>query len=93
MYGNRITKKSDVVGVTSESSQSANVIASANTATSSSYSVMDSGWLYVYERYNDKYCWIPGNGHTAGLMARSDLLRDPWFSPGWFLKRSILRCN
>ena len=83
-------RKSDVVGVTSESSQSANVITSANTATSSSYSVMDSGWLYVYERYNDKYCWIPGNGHTAGLMARSDLLRDPWFSPAGFSRGQYL---
>ena len=83
-------RKSDVVGVSSESSQSANVIVSANTATSSSYSVMDSGWLYVYERYNDKYCWIPGNGHTAGLMARSDLLRDPWFSPAGFSRGQYL---
>jgi phage tail sheath protein FI len=83
-------RKNDVVGVSSESTQSANVIASANTATSSSYSVMDSGWLYIYERYNDKYCWIPGNGHTAGLMARSDLLRDPWFSPAGFSRGQYL---
>jgi phage tail sheath protein FI len=51
---------------------------------------MDSGWLYIYERYNDKYCWIPGNGHTAGLMARSDLLRDPWFSPAGFSRGQYL---
>ena len=77
-------RRNDVVGVASESTQSTNVIASADTATSSSYAVIDSGWLYIYDRYNDRYCWVPGNGHTAGLMARADLLRDPWYSPAGF---------
>ena len=77
-------RRNDVVGVASESTQSTNVIASADTATSSSYAVIDSGWLYIYDRYNDRYCWVPGNGHTAGLMARADLLRDPMYSPAGF---------
>ena len=58
--------------------------------TSSSYAVLDSGWVYQYERYNDKYCWIPGNGHTAGIMARSDLLQDSWFSPAGFSRGQYL---
>ena len=83
-------RRTDVVGVQSESTQSSNVVTTANTATSSSYAVIDSGWLYIYDRYNDKYCWIPGNGHTAGIMARSDLLRDPWFSPAGFSRGQYL---
>lgn len=74
-------KKSDVVNVTPESSQTLNVVGTVNSATSSSYAVFDSTWVYSYDRYNDKYCWVPANGHSAGLMARTDLLRDPWFSP------------
>jgi phage tail sheath protein FI len=49
---------------------------------SSSYAVMDSGWKYQYDRYNDVYRWIPLNGDIAGLCARSDLVSDPWVSPG-----------
>ena len=83
-------RRSDVVGVTSESSQSTNVITTVNTASSSSYAVIDSGWVYQYDRYNDKYCYVPANGHTAGIMARSDLLRDAWFSPAGFSRGQYL---
>jgi hypothetical protein len=49
--------------------------------TSSTYAVLDSGWKYQYDKYNDIYRWIPLNGDIAGLCARTDLERDPWFSP------------
>ena len=77
-------RRASVVNVASESTQATNVKADYASVTSSSYAVLDSGWVYQYERYNDKYCWIPGNGHTAGLMARADLLQDPWYSPAGF---------
>jgi phage tail sheath protein FI len=47
----------------------------------SSYLVVDSGWKYQYDKYNDVYRWIPLNGDMAGLCARTDNQRDPWFSP------------
>ena len=83
-------RRTSVVGVSSESTQATNVKADFAAITSSSYAVLDSGWVYQYERYNDKYCWIPGNGHTAGIMARSDLLQDPWFSPAGFSRGQYL---
>ena len=69
------------------------IIASGSTATdqiiayrdelpSSSYAVLDSGYKYQYDRYNDKYRWVPLNGDVAGLCARVDYQADPWFSPG-----------
>jgi len=83
-------RRASVVGVSSESTQSTNVIADYASVTSSSYVVLDSGWVYQYDRYNDKYCYVPSNGHTAGIMARSDLLRDPWFSPAGFSRGQYL---
>ena len=82
--------RESVVGVSSESTQTTNVLADFASVTSSSYLVIDSGWTYQYEKYNDKYCYIPGNAHTAGIMARSDLLRDPWFSPAGFSRGQYL---
>jgi phage tail sheath protein FI len=52
--------------------------------TSTSFAVMDSNWKYQYDKYNDTYRWIPCNGDIAGLCARTDQDRDPWFSPAGF---------
>jgi len=52
-----------------------------DTITSSSYAVMDCGWKYQYDKYNDVYRWLPLNGDIAGLLVRTDVDRDPWFSP------------
>lgn len=49
---------------------------------SSSYGVMDTGWKYQYDKYNDVYRWIPLNADVAGLCARTDSTNDPWWSPG-----------
>lgn len=49
---------------------------------SSSYLFMDSGYKYQYDKYNDQYVWIPTNADVAGLCAKTDADRDPWFSPG-----------
>jgi hypothetical protein len=53
-----------------------------NALPSSSYAVMDSGYKYQYDRYNDVYRFVPLNGDVAGLCARTDNTNDPWFSPG-----------
>lgn len=83
-------RRTSVVDVSSESLQTTNVLADYSSVTSSSYAVLDSGWVYMYDRFNDKYCWVPGNGHTTGIMVRSDLLRDPWFSPAGFSRGQYL---
>jgi phage tail sheath protein FI len=58
-----------------------NAKATADTLNSSSYAVMDSNWLYIYDRYNDRYIYVPANGATAGLCARTDFTADSWYSP------------
>lgn len=52
-----------------------------NLLPSSSYATLDTGYKYQYDRYNDKYRYIPLNGDIAGLAARTDYTTDPWFSP------------
>lgn len=81
--------KADTVGVTSSSDATDNVVAFRNSARSSSYGVLDSGHKYQYDKYNDVYRYIPLNGDTAGLVARTDSERDPWFSPGGFNRGQI----
>ena len=47
----------------------------------SSYLVLDSNWIRVYDKYNDKYVFIPAASSTAGVMAATDKVSAPWFSP------------
>lgn len=56
---------------------------------SSSYAVMDSGWKYQYDKYNDVYRYVPLNGDMAGLCARTDSDRDPWYSPAGLTRGQI----
>jgi hypothetical protein len=76
----------------SESVAANNVINYRKTALNinSSYCVLDSGWKYIYDSYNDRFLWVPLNPDIAGLCARSDSIFDPWFSPAGF-NRGIIR--
>jgi hypothetical protein len=58
-------------------------------ARSSSYVVADSGWKYMYDKYNNTYRWIPLNGDIAGLCVNTDTVRDPWYSPAGFNRGQI----
>ena len=69
--------------------EATDVAAFRDTLTSSSYAVLDSGWKYQYDRYNDKYRWVPLNGDTAGLAVRTDFVADPWFSPAGFNRGQV----
>ena len=55
-----------------------------------SYVIFDSTPVYVYNKYSDRYVWIPACGHMAGLCAYTDTVADPWFSPAG-LNRGQLR--
>ena len=58
------------------------IVAFRETLTSTSYAVLDSGWKYQYDKYNDKYRYVALNADVAGLCARTDAVAEPWFSPG-----------
>ena len=65
------------------------IISFRDSLTSSSYAVMDSGWKYQYDKYNDVYRYVPLNADTAGLMVQTDSTRDPWFSPAGFNRGNV----
>jgi len=60
-----------------------------NNIGSSSYVVIDSGYKYQYDIYNDTNRWIPLNGDIAGLCARTDTNFDPWYSPAGFNRGQV----
>ena len=75
--------------INNSGSEATDVTAFRDTLPSSSYAVMDSGYKYQYDRFNDVFRYVPLNGDTAGLCVRTDFVADPWFSPGGFNRGQI----
>ena len=83
-------ERSDVVNVANSNTQTENVKGFFDAVRSSSYVVFDSGYKYTYDKYNDVFRYVPLNGDTAGLTARTDLIADSWISPAGF-NRGVIR--
>jgi len=77
------------VGVSSSITQTANVLSGFDLLPSSSYIVYDSGYKYMYDKYNDTYRYVPMNGDTAGLCANTDKVADPWYSPAGYNRGNV----
>jgi hypothetical protein len=70
-----------VVDQTNAETQTNNIIEFFSTLGSSSYAVFDSGYKYTYDRFNNRFRYIPCNPDVAGLMVRTGINAYPWFSP------------
>ena len=73
--------KADLVGVTNTTTQTTNLVKYFSSLSSSSYAVFDSGYKYTYDRFNNKFVYVPCNADVAGLMCRTSIVAYPWFSP------------
>jgi phage tail sheath protein FI len=58
-----------------------NIIEFFSPLSSSSYAIFDSGYKYTYDRFNNKFRYIPCNPDVAGLCVRTSIFAYPWFSP------------
>jgi len=67
-----------------------NVVGFYAPVTSTTYGVFDSGYKYMYDRFNDTFRYVPLNGDIAGTCARTDLTQFPWFSPAGTSRGAIL---
>jgi hypothetical protein len=81
--------RSAIVGVSSATTQLNNIVDFFNQLGSSSYSVFDSGYKYMYDRFNDVYRYVPLNADLAGLMVNTATVADPWFSPAGLNRGNI----
>jgi phage tail sheath protein FI len=81
-------EKADVVN-NNNLDEASDTVTFRNSLRSSSYLVIDSGYKYQYDKYNDVFRYVPLNGDIAGLCVRTDATRDPWFSPAGFNRGQI----
>ena len=81
--------RSATVGVALANQQCSNVQIAYDLCPSSSYMVYDSGYKYMYDKYNDVYRHVPLNGDIGGLCAYTDGVADPWWSPAGYNRGAV----
>ena len=82
-------RRADVVNIANSTTQAQNVKGFFDGLASSSYAVFDSGYKYMFDKFNDVFRFVPLNGDIAGLCANTDQVADPFFSPGGFNRGQI----
>jgi hypothetical protein len=78
-----------VVNVSTTAAQLANTLSFFSSLTSSSYAVFDSGYQYVYDRFNQQFVYMPCSSDVAGLCVRTDINQFPWYSPAGKTRGSL----
>ena len=81
--------KTDVVNVSDSDTQTTNIVNFFDPIGNSSYAVFDTGYKYVFDRFNNKFRYIACNGDIAGLMARTSINQYSWFSPAGTARGTI----
>ena len=78
------------VTVNSDEEITNNILSFYAPITSSSYAVFDSGYKYMYDRFDNAFRYVPLNGDVAGTCVRTDITNFPWFSPAGTQRGAIL---
>lgn len=82
--------RSDVIGVEDPDVITENLVKYFRQVPSTSYAALDSGYKYIYDRYNDTYRYIPCSADMAGLCLATSVEEADWYSPAG-LQRGVLR--
>ena len=82
-------RRANVIGVTNATTATNNIVGFFDLHPSSTYTVFDSGYKYIYDKYNDVYRYIPCNGDVAGLCLQTTETAESWFSPAGFQRGNL----
>ena len=77
------------VNVADPADQLKNVLSFFGPITASSYAIFDTGYQYVYDRFNKKFIYMPISADIAGLCVRTDRDQFPWFSPAGLVRGGL----
>ena len=77
------------VSLSSPTAQRDDIITFFNSIGSSSYAMLDSGYKYIYDKYNDTYRYIPCCADVAGLCVQVSTTAEDWVSPAGLNRGNI----
>ena len=73
--------RAGVVDIANSDTQTDNIVKFFDSLTSSSYAVFDTGYKYVFDRFNNIFRYVSCSADVAGVMARTSINQFPWYSP------------
>ena len=82
-------QRTDVINSSTSTKKTDNIVNFFNTIASSSYAIFDSGYKYVYDKYNDTYRYVPCAADVAGLSISSTINSETWFSPAGYNRGNL----
>lgn len=82
-------RRSDVINSSTSTKKTDNIVDFFNTVSSSSYAIFDSGYKYLYDKYNDTYRYVPCAADVAGLCVSSTINSETWFSPAGYNRGNL----
>lgn len=85
-------KAGDVLSKTQSEAVEAILATRDSIQRSTNFGVMDSGWKLRFDKFYNRYVWLPLNADVAGLCAATDKTNDPWWSPAGYNRGRIKNC-
>lgn len=82
--------RDQVIGINDTDVITTNLVDYFRQVPSTSYAVLDSGYKYIYDRYNDTFRYIPCAADIAGLCLSTAQVEAEWYSPAG-LSRGVIR--
>jgi hypothetical protein len=82
-------RSGDVVNANTNADKTDSIIDFFNGLPSSSFAIFDSGYKYIYDKYNDTYRYVPCAADVAGLCISTTINSETWFSPAGYNRGNL----
>ena len=82
-------RRSDVINSETSTAKTDSIISFFKTLPSSSFAIFDSGYKYIYDKYNDRYRYVPCAADVAGLCISTTINAETWFSPAGYNRGNL----
>jgi hypothetical protein len=82
-------RRSDVINSSTSAIKTENIIDFFSNITSSSFAIFDSGYKYIYDKFNDTYRYVPCAADVAGLCINATINSETWFSPAGYNRGNL----
>jgi hypothetical protein len=82
-------KRSDVVNSEPATIKTDTIINFFKLLPSSSFAIFDSGYKYIYDKFNDVYRYVPCAADVAGICISTSINSETWFSPAGYNRGNL----
>jgi DNA/RNA endonuclease YhcR with UshA esterase domain len=82
-------RRSDVINSSTSTIKTENIVDFFSNIQSSSFAMFDSGYKYIYDKFNDQYRYVPCAADVAGLCINTTINSETWFSPAGYNRGNL----